>query len=327
MKKPQHFLFLLVEEFAHIAFSCAVEPLRIANLVSGEELYTWSFASEDGTLATCSNGSQMLVQHSFDDLPNCDRAFVLSGGNMTDYITPNLVGALRQLRLKGVKLGGLCSGAWILGEIGFLDGKRAAIHWEFHDGFVERFHNISLINSIFVADENIITASGGTATADLMLHLVEIEHGYDLSLTVADQMVYSASRDAESTQKRSFQSRYAVRNAYLARAVQMMKDQIEEPVSTASIAEEIGISARQLERLFGKYTHTSPKKYYMDLRMERARHLLNQTEASISEIALACGFDNPAYFSKIFRSTYGHPPSQARQDRIVTKAAYQSVSF
>jgi transcriptional regulator GlxA family with amidase domain len=219
---------------------------------------------------------------------------------------------LRREARHGTPIGALCSGAWILAEDGFLNGMKAAIHWEFHDAFMERFPEVNLVRNVFVADERHLTASGGTATADLMLHLIERDHGADLSMAVADQMVYSAAREATAAQRVSLQSRNGIRNIHLTRAIQRMRETIEEPLSPAQIAAEIGISTRQMERLFGKFLNTSPKKYFMDLRLERARHLLIQTEASVIEIALACGFESSGHFSRVYRAAYGVAPMQQR---------------
>ena len=312
MTKTQHVAFLLVEEFSHLAFSCAVEPLRIANLVSGEPLYEWSFGSENGETAVCSNGSVTLVHFGFDAVPRCDRLFALSGIHMRNHVTKPLLAALRRARVQGAAVGALCSGAWVLAEAGFLDGMQAAIHWEYHDSFMEAFPEVNLVRSVFVADEKHMTASGGTATADLMLHLIEREHGYDLAVAVADQMVYNAVRNATAEQKVSLQSRNGMRNKHLAKAIQIMHDHINEPISASIIAEQIGISTRQLERLFGKYLNASPKKYFMEMRLERARNLLVQTEASVTEIALACGFESSGHFSRVYRAAFGVTPMLQR---------------
>ncbi|WP_137702092.1 GlxA family transcriptional regulator [Marimonas lutisalis] len=312
MTQTQHYAFALVEDFSHLAFSCAVEPLRIANLISGKALYRWSFLSEDGQGATSSNGSVTLVHQGFSDVPDCDRLFVLSGINMNRHITRPLTAMLRREKTHGRAIGALCSGAWVLAELGYLDGMKAAIHWEYHDSFMEKFPEVNLVRNVFVADETHLTASGGTATADLMLHLIEREHGYDLSVAVADQMVYSAVREATAAQRVSLQSRNGMRNSHLARAIEKMREAIETPLSPSVIAAEIGISTRQLERLFGKYLNTSPKKYYMEMRLERARHLLVQTERSVIDIAFACGFESPGHFSRVYKAAFGITPMQQK---------------
>jgi len=309
MNATKHFAFILVDEFSHIAFSCAVEPLRIANLVSGKPLYDWSFISENGATATSSNGSVTQVHYGYDNIPKNDRLFVLSGIHVHGKATASLLNTLRRERTKGSNIGALCSGAHILAKAGFLDGKQAAIHWEFHDSFMEEFPEINLVRNVFVSDEKFITASGGTATADLMLNLIECAHGHDLSVAVADQMVYNAVRDATAEQRVSLQSRHGMRNTHMAKAIQKMSDTLENPVSPAAIADEIGISTRQLERLFGKYLNCSPKKYYVEMRLEKARNLLLQTNSSITEIAFACGYESPGHFSRVYRAAFGITPS------------------
>jgi transcriptional regulator GlxA family with amidase domain len=312
MAPPHRTVFLLVDEFSHLAFSCAVEPLRIANLVSGQTLYAWSLASETGAPAVCSNGTATLVDTGFAALPDCDQVFVLSGIHMRRHVTGALLSAIRRARAHGVAVGALCSGTWVLAEAGFLDGMQAAIHWEFHDSFMEAFPEVNLVRNVFVADERHVTASGGTATADLMLHLIGREHGDDLAVAVADQMVYNAVRNATAAQRVSLQSRNGMRNAHLSQAIRMMQAHMDRPLSPATIAEAIGISTRQLERLFGKFLNASPKKYYTEMRLERARNLLLQSEASITEVAVACGFESPGHFSRVYRAAYGVSPYMQR---------------
>lgn len=312
MSDTQHFVFVLVEEFSHLAFAGAVDPLRIANLVSGEPLYSWSFASENGETAICSNGTEMRVHHRLDALPRSDRLFVISGIHMREHVSAPLLAALRREKARGTVIGALCSGAWILAEAGFLTDMKAAIHWEYHDSFTELFPDVNLVRNVFVTDEKHVTASGGSATSDLILHLIEETHGYDLSVAVADQMVYNAVRESSAEQRVSLQSREGMRNPHMAHAIARMRETLETPISPSAIAAEIGISTRQLERLFGKYLNTSPKKYYMEMRLDRARNLLVQTEASVAEVAMACGFESPGHFARVYRVTFGISPQMQR---------------
>ncbi len=308
MSKAQHFVFLLVENFSHLAFSCAVEPLRIANLISGKVLYTWSFISENGETATCSNGSVTLVHNGLDPLEKGDRLFILSGLDVWEHTSLNILTFLRRERAHGTEIGALCSGAFVLAEAGFLDGHKVSLHWEYHDSFMGRFPEASLCRNVFVADGKYITASGGTATADLMLHLIEEWHGNDLSVAIADQMVYNTVRNSTAEQKVSLQARHGMRNPKLLRAIQIMEERIESPVSPSIIAKEVGISTRQLERLFGRFMNCSPGKYYMELRMKKAQHLLLQTEQSVTDVAFACGFISPSHFSRVYKSHYDVTP-------------------
>lgn len=308
MTPHQHLIFILIEDFAHLAFSNAVEPLRIANLIKGEALYSFSLGAEGGHSVRASNATVTLVHHGLDDLPRCDRLFVVSAVHMRNRITPGLLAMLRRERARGTNIGALCSGAYILAKAGFLDGQKCAIHWDYHDSFMEEFPDIPLVRNVFVADEKTITASGGSATADLMLHLTERDHGRDLAVAVADQMVYTAVREATAEQRVSLQSRNGMRNPHLTKAIVRIQDHIEDPISPSIIATGLGISTRQLERLFGRYLNTSPKKYFMELRFERTRHLLLQTEMSVTEIACACGFEATGHFTRVYKAAYGVTP-------------------
>ncbi|WP_346907475.1 GlxA family transcriptional regulator [uncultured Roseibium sp.] len=309
----EHFEFLLVENFSHLAFSCAVEPLRLANYVSQKRLYSWSFASEDGRFARASNGSETRVSHSFNEVGRSTRSdylFLLSGIGVQSVETANLLSAFRRGRAHGSRVGALCSGTYILASAGFLDQQKAAIHWDYHETFMEEFPQVRLSRSVFVAEAPIITASGGSATADLILYLIRQKHGEDLATQVADQMIYNAVRDAEAAQRVSWQSRHGIRNEHLIRAIQFMSENMDDPPPASVIARKLGISGRQLERLFGRYLNCSPKKYYVDLRLQKAQRLLIQTDMSVTEVAYATGFKSPTHFSRVYRAQFGILPSE-----------------
>ena len=312
--EAQHFVFALVDDFTHISLACAGDPLRQANLVSDKVLYTWSYASLNGDTERSSDGTIVKVEDVFSSLPDCDRLFVLAGLQVQEHDHATLLRALRRKdRHSQTQIGALDSGAWILAKGGFLNARNAALHWEYHDSFAEEFPEVHLQNSVFVADEKYPTASGGTATADLMLHIIEETHGEDLSIAIADQLVYNAVRTQTAAQKVSLQSRNGMRNPHLSRAVAIMKENIDEPLQPSNIAQQLGISVRQLERVFGKHLNTSPKRYYMELRLERARKLLVQTEMSATDVAIACGFASPGHFARVYRNAFGVTPMMQKR--------------
>lgn len=312
MSQRSDFVFLLVEEFSHLAFACALEPLRIANLVADRELYRWQLASADGRSATCSNGAVTLVDRGLAPLERGEQLILVSGINVQNHVTPQLLNYLRAERVRGVSIGAICSGAYILAEAGFLDGRKAAVHWEYHDLFAEKYPSVDLTKSVFVADEKFVTASGGAAVADLMLHMISRDHGRDLAATVADQMVYTAVREGGATQRVSIRSRYAIRNSRLGQAIRLIEENIETPLSSHELAKKLGISTRQLERIFCRYLNTTPKRYILELRLHRARNLIVQSEQAITEIAMACGFTSTSHFSRVYRDHFGKSPVSQR---------------
>jgi transcriptional regulator GlxA family with amidase domain len=243
-----------------------------------------------------------------ESMGRVDRLFLISGIYPQDTADPRILSFLRRERAAGTPMGAICSGAYVLAKAGFLDGVKTAIHWEYHDLITEEFPAVELVRNVFVANQKFITASGGTAAADLMLHMIGQQHGHDLAVAVADQMCYNAVREGTAAQRVSLQSRHGMRNEHLSRAIALLEDHIEDPLAPCDLAEMLGISTRQLERLFGKYLNTSPKRYITEMRLHRARNLIVQTEQSITEIAMACGFNSTSHFSKVFRSHYGVSP-------------------
>ena len=159
---PQHFVFVLVERFTHLALTCAVEPLRLANLLSDQQLYRWSYASSNGQSEIGSDGSVLQTHHKFSDLPECDLLFVLGGMDIQKRDHQALAAILRrEERLRGTRIGTLCSGSYVLAKTGLLDGHATTIHWEYHDGFIEDFPEVELLSNVFLADTKYISASGG----------------------------------------------------------------------------------------------------------------------------------------------------------------------
>lgn len=312
MEKPKTYLFALVGAFSHLAFANAVEPLRIANRMSGRDLYRWALMSEDGTIATASNGTRMLVDRGFDGPLDCDALFLVTGNDVRDHISKPVLSLLRRARVLGIPLGTFCSGPIVFAKAGFLTGRKVALHWEFHAGFAEEFPDITLVPGVFVEDGPFFTASGGYAAADLMLHLISREQGPELAQIVSDQMVYNTVRDGSAEQRVSFQSRTGMRSKKLAKAVTVMQRLLDNPVAISDIADEVGLSTRQMERLFGKHLMTTPKKYLTQLRLDRARHLLMQTEMSVIEVSTVCGFANSSHFSRAYRNKFGVRPSEQK---------------
>jgi transcriptional regulator GlxA family with amidase domain len=309
VEKTENFVFLLLNDFTQLAFSCAVEPLRIANLISGRELYRWTLASENGKHQTASNGITVVVDQGLEKLENVDRLFVVSGIDVKRNTTARVVDYLRREYRHGTKLGAICSASYVLAEAGLLDGKACSIHWAFHDCFAEEYPEVQLKRTVFVADGPILSASGGPAAADLMLHLISQAHGAELACLIADQMVYNSVRKDVSGQTVSVSARFGTRNSNLSKAFQIMERNMEMPIGPGRLADELGITVRQLQRLFRRFVGRSPHQVYTELRLEKARSLLLQTDLPIIEVAFACGFRSQSNFSRSYRQRFGVSPS------------------
>lgn len=308
----RRFVFLLLDRFTMLAFASAIEPLRIANRISGSTLYTWALAGEHAQEAVCSNGAAFRLDMGLEEVDREDIVLVCGGVDVGRATSKPVLNWLRREARRGVTMGGLCTGAYALAKAGLLDRKKATIHWENQDGFLEEFEEVKLTKSVFVMDGNRWTTAGGTSSLDLMLKVIAADHGEDLANTVADQLIYSTIRTDQDTQRLSIPTRIGVRHPKLSQVIQMMESNIEDPISPADLAEDVGMSTRQLERLFRRYLNRSPKRYYMELRLQKARNLLMQTDMSVINVALACGFASPSHFSKCYRSHYNTTPYRER---------------
>ncbi|MQY41475.1 helix-turn-helix domain-containing protein [Epibacterium sp. SM1969] len=312
---PKRFVFVLLENFTLLPFASALDSLRLANKMSGETLFEWIMLGENGQEVRCSAGPSFLLDDGFIELRRDDVVLVCGGVHVAESTTAKLLGWLRRETRKGVSIGGICTGSYALAKAGLLDGKRATIHWENIDGFTEEFLDVDLTKSVYVVDGKRISAAGGTASIDLMLNLIAGSHGEDLANAVADQMIYSSIRTESDSQRLSVPTRIGVRHPKLSQVIQKMEINIEEPISPSILAQEVGMSTRQLERLFRRYLNRSPKRYYMELRLQKARNLLMQTDLSVINVALACGFASPSHFSKCYRSHYNTTPYRERGTR------------
>ena len=309
----KNYIFVLLDNFSLLAFSSAIEPLRLANHMSKEKKFYWDLVCVQGSSVTCSNGTIINCSNNLDISTYRDDVIIICGGtNIKSNITKKLLGWLRKESRKGLHIGGLCTATQLLATAGLLDGKKCTIHWENRDSFLEDFPEHLLTASVYTVDGNRYTAAGGVAAADLMLHLIGKEFGADLANSVADQMIHTAIRTEMDDQRLSIPTRIGVRHPKLASVLDLMQKSLEEPESPSKLASQVGVSTRQLERLFRRYLNRSPKRYYMELRLQKARNLLLQTDMTVINVALACGFSSPSHFSKCYRNHFSHTPYRER---------------
>mgnify|MGYP001170249438 FL=1 len=320
VKSPRRFVFVLIENFTLLSFSSALDALRIANRMSGKKLYDWTFIGENEEFVSCSAGTQFKLDNSLVELHRDDTILLCGGTAIQESTTKKLIGWLRREARRGLIIGGLCTAAYPMAKAGLLDDKKATIHWENQDSFAEEFLEVELTKTVFVCDGNRYTTAGGTSSIDLLLKIIADEHGEELANAVADQMIYSSIRTDQDTQRLSVPTRIGVRHPKLSKVIQMMEINIEEPISPSILAKDVGMSTRQLERLFRRYLDRSPKRYYMELRLQKARNLLMQTDMSVINVALACGFASPSHFSKCYRAHYDTTPYRERGSHAAKRA-------
>jgi transcriptional regulator GlxA family with amidase domain len=315
--EPRRFVFLLLPNFSLQAFASAIEPIRIANRLAQREYYSYQVASKSGGPVRASNGVIVMTDQSLEQIKltpggTNPTVIVCSGLGAEHYEDRELFAWLRRADRAGAVIGGVCTAAHVLARAGLLNGHCCTIHWENLPGFMEDFPDIEVSADLFEVDKKRMTCSGGTASLDLMLHVIREEHGQELATKVSEQCLVDRIRHSHDQQRMPNRVRLGVHNPKLISAIEMMESNIEEPLNQELLARYIGLSRRQLERLFRKHLGRTPAQYYLELRLERARHLLFQTSMPIMSVAFACGFVSASHFSTCYRQKYGRTPRAER---------------
>jgi AraC family carnitine catabolism transcriptional activator len=307
---PEDISFLLLPGFSAIGFMSAVEPLRVANRFR-ENLYRWHILSIDGAPVAASNGISLNAEAAFDAVKHAQTLFVVAGFEPLACYTRGLGSWLKRLDRAGATLGGIDTGSFILAEAGlFSPMDSLTLHWEALSAFCERYPALTASQELFEISEHRIT--GGTASIDMMLDLIGRNHGAALASAVSEQFVVSRIRQRSDHQRMEIAARYGVHNRKLIQVIGVMELHMEDPLAPDELAQEIGVTRRQLERLFCAALKDTPTHFYQQLRLNRARELLQQTDMTITSICVACGFESPSHFSRTYRARFGASP---RRDR------------
>ncbi|SOC85258.1 Transcriptional regulator GlxA family, contains an amidase domain and an AraC-type DNA-binding HTH domain [Ensifer adhaerens] len=321
-------VFFLVNEFTILPFTAAIEALRIANRMLGYQAYKWRLASADGEKVSSSSGIEIAVQTSLAQerrmLSGADRpsmAIICSGIDVETFNNKAVHAWLREAYNRNVQIGSLCTGAHILAQAGLLNGKRCAIHWENLPGFSEAFPEVEVYADLYEVDGNIHTCAGGTASLDMMLNLIGQDFDDNLVNRICEQALTDRVREQSDRQRLPLRARLGVQNAKVLSIIEVMEKNLAEPLSLLEIADDAGLSRRQIERLFRQEMGRSPARYYLEIRLERARHLLVQSTLPVVEVAVACGFVSASHFSKCYREIYNRSPQQERAERRMRQAA------
>ncbi len=306
--------FLLVPGFTHIGFASAIEPLRLANMVTGRPDYAAVTVTVDGEAVMASNGVRTLPDYGIDALPAVHAVFVC-GANPIHYPAERRLCKWLQARAgHRTVVGGIDTGADLLARAGLMDGRRCTIHWQDMPAFIERYPRVITSQQVFEIDRDRYTCSGGTASMDMMLQFIAGHpDGAGVAGAVADLLVHERIRDVSDRQRVPLWQRLGSSQSKLSAAVMIMEANTEEPLPLAEVATHAGVSTRQLERLFHDHLDCGPAAYYMELRLLAVRERLLRSDSPIAEIAGQCGFHSAAHLSRRYRRLFGVPPSEDRR--------------
>jgi AraC family transcriptional regulator, carnitine catabolism transcriptional activator len=326
--------FLLLPDFSYFGLVAAIQPLFLANWRAQRGLFKWSTLSVDGLPVTASNSAAIPVDGALGADSRVRTLLVLACFDPKQHTQDTrLRSALRRAASFGIEIGGIETGSEVLAAAGLLDGHTAAVHWDNVQGFQERYPKVKATTHCYTAERGRITCGGGVAAIDMMLALVAREAGAALSREVAQQMLVSRPRptaedqlDASASASASaFASDSASDSAPPAQsdasaavrsALALMNEHIEEPLDAAQIANAVGLSARQLRRQFQQSMGIAPMRGYLMIRLSKAHNLLQQTDLSVTEVAVSAGFRSLEHFSRAYRGVFGCAPSTDRHQSI-----------
>jgi AraC family transcriptional regulator, carnitine catabolism transcriptional activator len=309
---PLDIAVLLLPRFSLMALASVLEPLRIANRLAGRDLYRWRFVSPEAGPIQASSGLPITAELSVRDPIAAQRVIVCTSFEPMAAAGRDILAWLRRLDAAGAELWAVDTGAFLLAEAGLLEGRTVTLHWESLAAFAELHDGVETRRSLFERSGRVATCACGTAGIDLALTAIAAEHGTGLALDVADQLIHQGIRDARAPQQLAPARRYGTRNLAVLAAIDLLQRSIEQPPSLAQAAATLSISPRQLQRLFATYLGKPFKRFDRELRLERAKELLEQTSLSVLEVAVATGFGSSEHFGRSYRSLFGLSPGRAR---------------
>ncbi|MWP36971.1 transcriptional regulator, AraC family with amidase-like domain [[Luteovulum] sphaeroides subsp. megalophilum] len=304
------YAFLLVPGFTLLAFSSAVEPLRIANQLSQKPLYRWRVLSEGGRPVASSSGITVAADEALGPLDRETDLMVCAGNIPSAAAASAVVATVQRHHRFGGTVGGICTGAFALAHAGVLEDRRFTLHWENQPGFLEDFPRLVPTSNRFESAGRTLTCGGGAASTDMMLSLIARDHGADFAAMVSDMCLRTVLAGAAPEQRSSLAALMRSRSPALIAVVKLMNEHLEDTLSLEELSDAAGCSRRHVERLFKATVGETPNGFYRGLRLDRGRNLLSTTDMTLLEVATACGFNSVSHFSKCFKARFGTVPTR-----------------
>jgi transcriptional regulator GlxA family with amidase domain len=297
---PTQISILLFDRFSNHCLANVLEPLRAANDLSSQQVFEWNIVVLGGQRVRSSSGLRLEADAQLADMRG-DILMVMPSYGFLTHANVTSSRALRAAARRFDILAGLDTGSWLLAEAGLLDGYRATIHWDELDRFSERFSDIDVQKEAVIYDRDRITCGGASTAFALAMQMIEKQHGAALRLRV--EHLFSGA----------YAQRPVRRGGIAARAVDLMRAHIEEPLPIAQLAQQLGRSQKHLEQQMLARLGAAPQVIYRRIRLERARQLSLDTNISVAEISVRCGYQDASAMTRAFRSEYGTTPQALRR--------------
>ncbi|WP_199201043.1 GlxA family transcriptional regulator [Mesorhizobium sp. 131-2-1] len=314
---------VLLPGFSQLCLASLVEPLHIANKLTQRVHFKWRLIGQDGGSVTSASGFKVAVSATLDDenkrisAGQPGRIFLCAGEGVENHINPSLLRLVRSCVRMRVPLVALGSATFVLAHAGLLDDASCTVHWPQIVTLSERFGRLNVQNSLFVSDGLMTTCAGEFAAFDFVIDLIGKQFGDELVRGVCALALADRWRSGEQHQSAPPGLSYSGTSGKLITVVRLMEKHVDEVLSIDNLAREIGLSRRQIERLFQQHLGTTPWQYYTGLRLERAKQMIRFTDMPIIEIAVACGFQTASHFTKCFRTRFNTSPSTLRRSSLI----------
>lgn len=308
--------FFVQPQFTNLGLALAIEPLSVANWLAQRTIFSWSILSADGRPVRASNGMRISVDGAISAEESFSTVFVIASFESKKYVNDTRVkNWLRRLDRFGTELGGIETGSELLAAAGLMDNRQAAVHWENINGFQELYPEVRATRQLYTIEPGRLTCAGATAVMDMMLNWISHGVGPELAWEIGQQLLKEGIRPPTHGQSTMLDGS-GIANEPVRKAIEIMRDTLEEPLPCDELAKQVGFSRRQLERHFHQQLGVSPLKHYMMMRLAKAHQLLQQTDLPVTEIAVSSGFSSPEHFSRLYRRTFGRSPNADRLQAI-----------
>ena len=311
--QPTRITFIVIPRFNMTTLVTMIEPLRIANYLSGQPSYLWEIVSFDGPQVVASNQLTVTAGVPGERSRRDEHVFVLGSWGAEMHDDRRLQSWLRRQSRDGALVCPVEMGCYLVAKAGLLAGRRVTTHWSMAPGFAETYPDVDVVDLLYTFDNKFMSCSGGLAGVDLMLRLIASQHGEDMAGEVAEQMMHHDVRLENTPQRRSLGQGAERLLPIVRRAVDLIEQRVAEPMSVPEIARRLGVSQRQLERYFKQNVGCSAVQFSLLFRLQHARVLLISTRLSVREIAAASGFNTLSHFAYSFRKCFGRRPSDYRE--------------
>jgi AraC family transcriptional regulator, transcriptional activator FtrA len=302
---------LSYEGLCTFEYACAAEIFGLPRPEMGPNWYRFETCAIERRTVRAQYGLQIKAQHGLERLADAGTIIVPGWKGMDVPVPSRVLNALRDAHARGARLLSICSGSFVLAATGLLDGKRATTHWRYAEALKHRFPLIDVDPDVLYVDEGqLLTSAGSAAGLDLCLHLIRRDHGPSVANQVARRLVIPPHRDGGQSQyiERPVQSE---RNS-LSALLDKMRKRIDRPWTIPELASMAAMSERTFMRRFKEVTGMTCTDWLVQMRVDMARELLEQSNASIDAIAQKSGFGSAITMRHHFQRKLGTNPRAYR---------------